>query len=368
MTARRVLVTADAVGGVWTYALDLAAGLIGAGVRATLAVLGPAPTAAQTLAAQRIGVDVLATELPLDWAAGVTAPQVEAAAAAVAVLAREIQADLVHLNSPILAAAGGYPAPVLGVCHSCLPTWWRAVKNGPMPDDFRWRAQLLRRGMRACDALAAPSMAFARATAEAHQALPPFVVHNGRRAPPASAGRPPRETAVFTSGRLWDEGKNVRVLDAAAEMTTLPIRAAGPLQEPGGTGRAAFENLELLGELGSSEIREQLQAHRIYASAAFYEPFGLGVLEAAQAGCALVLADMPTFRELWDGAALFAPADAPEAFAAAFEQLAADPGLAERLGDAARARAALYSLEAMTAGTLELYRRLGFETKRERAA
>ena len=36
-----------------------------------------------------------------------------------------------------------------------------------------------------------------------------------------------------------------------------------------------------------------------------YEPFGLAVLEAAQAGMRLVLSDIPSFRELWDGAATF---------------------------------------------------------------
>ena len=36
--------TTDAVGGVWSYALDLAAGLAGAVWRSTLAVLGPAPS------------------------------------------------------------------------------------------------------------------------------------------------------------------------------------------------------------------------------------------------------------------------------------------------------------------------------------
>ena len=40
---RRVLMTADAVGGVWTYALELAAGLDRAGVAVVFAVMGPPP-------------------------------------------------------------------------------------------------------------------------------------------------------------------------------------------------------------------------------------------------------------------------------------------------------------------------------------
>ncbi len=46
-------------------------------------------------------------------------------------------------------------------------------------------------------------------------------------------------------------------------------------------------------------------AATVFASMARYEPFGLAVLEAAQAGMRLVLSDIPTFRELWDGAAIF---------------------------------------------------------------
>ena len=36
----------------------------------------------------------------------------------------------------------------------------------------------------------------------------------------------------------------------------------------------------------------------IFFSPALYEPFGLGVLEAAARGCALVLADIPSFIAL----------------------------------------------------------------------
>ena len=43
----RVLLTADAVGGVWSYALDLACGLGVHGVETILALTGPAPSADQ---------------------------------------------------------------------------------------------------------------------------------------------------------------------------------------------------------------------------------------------------------------------------------------------------------------------------------
>jgi glycosyltransferase involved in cell wall biosynthesis len=113
-----------------------------------------------------------------------------------------------------------------------------------------------------------------------------------------------------------------------------------------------------LGRLPARSIGEWLANAPIFASAALYEPFGLGVLEAAHAGCALVLSDIPTFRELWGGAAVFVPARSPEAFAEAFHSLLADPKEAEWLGRLARARAGRYSVERMAAGMLDVYRRL----------
>ncbi|RAK60927.1 glycosyltransferase family 1 protein [Phenylobacterium hankyongense] len=347
--------TADAVGGVWTYAVDLALGLAGTGIETTLVVLGPPPTVdqvAQAHAAPRLRL--LDTRLPLDWMASEPAEILEVAAV-IRGLARGTGADLIHLNSPALAAGGGFAAPVVGVCHSCLATWWSAVKDGPMPPDFRWRSRSLRRGMLACDALMAPTAAFAAAAAETYALPRPLVVRNGRTPPALPTGR--RERMVFTSGRLWDEGKNIAVLDAAAALMGAPLYAAGPSQGPSGEP-ARLRHARALGRLPAEAVADWLTRAPVYASAALYEPFGLGVLEAAQAGCALVLSDIATFRELWDEAAVFVdPGDARE-FAAACDGLLADPALAARLGTQARARAGRYTVEAMTAGVVDVYGRV----------
>ena len=78
-----------------------------------------------------------------------------------------------------------------------------------------------------------------------------------------------------------------------------------------------------------------------------YEPFGLAVLEAAQAGCALVLSDIPTFRELWDGAAMFVPPGRRRRLAAPLEPSCAPDRPLPRSGQAARERAGRYSLARM---------------------
>jgi glycogen synthase len=118
-------------------------------------------------------------------------------------------------------------------------------------------------------------------------------------------------------------------------------------------------------------VRRTFAQARIFASAALYEPFGLTVLEAAQARCALVLSDIPTFRELWDGAALFAPARDPQAFAEAIQGLLDDPEQADRLARTAAERAERYSVAAMVRGVLDVYgalRPLGLTAPEEAAA
>jgi glycosyltransferase involved in cell wall biosynthesis len=71
-----------------------------------------------------------------------------------------------------------------------------------------------------------------------------------------------------------------------------------------------------------------------------------------------VLADIPTFRELWDGAALFVAPDDADGYVAAIEAVTRDAGLATRLGAAARTRAARYTPAAAAAAMLSLYRGL----------
>ena len=113
--------------------------------------------------------------------------------------------------------------------------------------------------------------------------------------------------------------------------------------------------LALLGEIDGAALGAQLACRPVFVSAARYEPFGLAVLEAAQAGCALVLADIPTFRELWNDVATFvAPGDAP-GFAAAIDALIGDATARHTGGEAARARAARFTPQATAQAMARLY-------------
>jgi glycosyltransferase involved in cell wall biosynthesis len=352
----RILLTTDAVGGVWTHALDLTRGLTERGLAVTLAVLGPRPTPGQAAAAEAIpGARLRLSDLPLDWTGADAATLLEAGRALAALAAGE-QADLVHLNSPSLAAGSAFAMPLLVGCHSCVATWWQAMRGTPLPPDLLWQRDMVAAGYRAADMLVAPSEAFARMTAAFYQ-LPqaPRVVHNGRRAQPVAP--PPGRDGILAAGRLWDEAKNIALLDRIAPYLDRPIQVAGPLAAPGG-GPAALPHLHHLGLLNASEMAAAFTRAGIFVSPALYEPFGLTVLEAAQAGCALLLADIPSLREIWGEAADYAVPEDEAGFLHGLRRLSADPALRARRGAEAQARAAGYSEAAMAEGMLALYREM----------
>lgn len=348
----RLLMTTDGVGGVWQYALDLATALAPLGVETILAVLGPAPDAAQRADADAAGIRLIDTALPLDWLSDGPAPVV-AAGEAIAALATAEQVDLVQLNMPTLGARATFAVPVIAVTHGCITTWWSAAHGDTLPAAYRWQRSMTHEALSAADIVVAPSRSHAAEISRHYRlAAAPVAIHNGRRR--IAAGDGTRAQTVFTAGRLWDRVKDTATLDAVAAGLDVPFRAAGATVGPHGeTVRPA--HLHLLGQLDTAALGAELAQRPVFVSAACFEPFGLAVLEAAASGCPLVLSDIATFRELWDGAALFVPVGDVEGYRVAIDRILTDAALAAQLSDAAALRAARYTPEATAAAMAALY-------------
>ncbi len=351
--SHRLLITTDSVGGVWRYAIDLATGLAELGHTTVLALMGPPPSPAQLDEANAVrGLHVVRTGLPLDWTAG-HPDELARATTQLATLAALTGVNSVHLHAPALAGTARWPVPVVAVAHSCVGTWWHAVRGGPLPPDLAWRAALTSAGLHRATAIIAPTRAHAEALSAVYNFNSAQIVHNGARfLPPFPPGEGRDEgnhqhgPKILTAGRLWDEGKGTAWLDRAAK--TLPIRAAGPTTGANNT-RQKFDQLTLLGTLDKDALAQEYANATVFTSMAHYEPFGLAVLEAASAGLALVLKDIPSARELWDGAALFVNHE-PELIPALRRALAT-PELAAN----AQARARHYTRDAMVDATLAIH-------------
>ena len=350
MTLTHILLTTDTIGGVWQYATDLARALRPLGYDSVIALLGPPPSDAQR--AEAADLHLIDTGLPLDWLSDSPEP-VLAAGEAIARLAAESHVDLIHLNQPSLAARARFPAPVVAAAHGCVGTWWHAANGTAPAPSHAWADALVREGLHAADAVIAPSASYA-ATVQRHHGLSvaPHVVHNGRTPLPLPDAEPADH--VFTAGRLWDRVKNTALLDRVAARLPVPLRAAGSVTSPHGE-RVDTAHLVAVGQIGSAALAAELARRPIFVSAANFEPFGLAVLEAAAAGCPLVLSGIDTFRELWTGAALFTESEDEDGYLAAIARIRTDGTLRAHLGEAARLRSQRYTPEAMAAGTAAIY-------------
>jgi glycosyltransferase involved in cell wall biosynthesis len=348
---RRLLMTIDAMGGVWRYAMDLAKALRLEGVDTVFAGFGPRP-ASQMLEEAKATGEIFWSDAPLDWTA---TDQSELARIPdwLVATARAASVDLLHLNLPSQAAGLVIDRPVIVVSHSCVTTWFAAVRGTALPPDWLWHEGLNRRGFAAADAIIAPSHSHADALSRSYGIGGIEVVHNSSRHVPTRLNK---QNYCFAAGRWWDEGKNSSVLDGTAALTDYPIVAAGPIDGPSGQ-HVRFAFVDHRGALGHAEAMALMNEAAIFMSPSIYEPFGLAALEAARAGAALVLADIPTYRELWQDAALFAQPDDPAAFASAIDGLAGDRRLRQRLAHLAQDRSRLFSAAAQARAMLDVYRR-----------
>jgi glycosyltransferase involved in cell wall biosynthesis len=175
------------------------------------------------------------------------------------------------------------------------------------------------------------------------------VVYNSSRAPEFSGKQ--KEAVVLAAGRMWDKAKNIELLRRIASDVAWPIRVAGAAD-----GLGSEDHLQMLGVLSPNKLAEQMRHASIFAHPAVYEPFGLAPLEAARARCCLVLANISSLRELWDGAAVFLDPRDPELWSFELNELCSDFPRRTRLAEQAAKRARRYSSETMLTAYLDLYR------------
>jgi glycosyltransferase involved in cell wall biosynthesis len=364
----KILISTDTVGGVLTYTAELAAALEAAGDEVVVATMGPQLRPAQR---ETLPYRLHESDFRLEW---MEDPWEDVAAAGewLLRLEEEERPDVVHLCSYAHAVLP-FQAPKVLVAHSDVLSWWRAVHNTEAPPSWNRYREEVSAGLAAAGAIVAPTAAM-RAELEQDHPLNPErtqVIHNGSPAPPKTPATPSElhqisgllgrksdavrvsDGFVLGSGRLWDEAKNLAAMDAAAEGLAWPVVVAGDLEDGSGPRHA-----RATGVLDSSALAALRREALIYAAPAVYEPFGLGILEAALDGCALVLGDIPSLRELWEDAAIFVDPRNSDALHEVLACLIDAPQVRGDLAERARERAAKYSIKRTASAYRALYETL----------
>jgi glycosyltransferase involved in cell wall biosynthesis len=148
---------------------------------------------------------------------------------------------------------------------------------------------------------------------------------------------------------VWDEAKNLAAVARVAPHLPWPVLVAGEGD--------VDARVQALGRLERPELDRVLAESAIFAAPARYEPFGLTALEAARAGCALVLGDLPSQHELWEDAAVFVDPSDEAALERALRSLIADPERRALLAGRAHDRSLEYTAERMAGGYVAAYAR-----------
>jgi glycogen synthase len=359
----RILVTADTVGGVWTYTRELVTGLTLRGVEVILVSFGGIPSTAQTAWMKGSpDLDYRPTDYKLEWMQGSESDLVASAKYLQAVIA-ETRPDLLHLNQFYYGALDS-DLPRIVVAHSDVVSWWVAVQGEEPPPSawMCWYRRMVRRGLEAATTVIAPSV-WMLEQISSHFIKPAsgLVVYNGRT-PALFNPRFAKDDLIVSVGRQWDQGKNAILL--LRRPMPAPVCIVGSDRHPESQGHALEGNqpargVRFEGQQDETQLSRLLARAAVYAATSRYEPFGLAPVEAALSRCAIVASDIPSFRELWDGAAVFFHDNDPDSLSEVLDQVLGNRALVRSYGNLALHRAQQrFSANRMVEDYLCIYKKL----------
>ena len=361
-----VLVTADTLTGVWTYARELVTGLITRGARVTLVSFGEIPLPEQTAWMENLhGLDYRPTAFRLEWMQE-GEQDLEDSTGYLADVVREVKPDLLHLNQ---FAYGGLAVdvPRVVVAHGDLISWWMSV-HGHEPGEsrwLRWYREVVVQGLSHATAVVASSE-WMLSTLRTCYTTPAqeVVIHHGRN-PIFFNPYVNKDDSVLAVGRLWDAGKQVGLLTQHRHPLPVcivnseqPVTPRVPIR---GDVKLALDemNIALRGPQTESQLRLLYGRAAIYAATSRYEPLGMATLEAAFSRCAIVANDIPSFREIWGDSALYFRANDASSLAETIRRLSQDRDFCRAYGNRAFQRARqCFTAKQMIDNYMRLYHNL----------
>ena len=359
----RALVTADTVGGVWTYTRELVSGLTRRGIDVTLVSFGNIPDSSQREWIDALSsVDYRATAFKLEWMQESEA-DLEMSSEFLLDVISETKPDILHFGQYCYGALKT-DVPRVVVAHSDVCSWWAEV-HGKQPEESSWiqsYRDIVLNGLKGATCLVAPSRWMLNAIRERYGALPSgAVIYNGRN-PGLFNPHVSKDDLVIGVGRVWDKAKQVSLLADCSHKVPVWIVGSERHPDPAFEGRGnelLKRNVRWCGQQSEAQLRLLFSRASMYAATSRYEPFGLAPLEAALSRCAIIANDIPTFRELWGESVMYFRSNDAEDLARKIEQLQNDRELRLTYANLAYRRAKQrFTAERMVNDYVNLYQTL----------
>lgn len=333
----KILMTTDTVGGVWHYTLDLASCMLEEQISVVLLAMGPKPDKAQQAQVDKLSnVKFYHMSCKLEW---MDDPwdDMDAAGDWIKEIYNKENPDTIHFNHYAHVSLG-WTCPVILVAHSCVASWWKAVKNEALPEKYNRYFQTVKAALHSADTVVSPTASMLESYQQLYGRLPNArVIHNGFS---GSGTDKKKKPIIFSMGRLWDEAKNISLILQSAKWIKGNIYIAGDRKE----NTQCPKHVTFLGQLSRQEIFDWLSISKLYVLPVKYEPFGLSFLEAASHKCALVGGRIPTMQELWNDSMTYTSVSNAKELARACNKLLNDESYCDRMGLKAYQNAQNYTL------------------------
>jgi len=260
-------------------------------------------------------------------------------------LIRAIEPDVIHthfivpsgalacalsrrFNVPyVLTAHGsdvpGYNPDRFGLMHRMLKPAWRRIVEG-------------------ASAVTSPSRYLAELMQQQGCTVPVSIVPNGHRPHPGLGTV--RRNRVLVVARMFPRKGIQHFIDAVAGVEgewEFVIAGDGPYRDQlEAQARSVAPNVRFVGFVNRETLRALYESSRILVFPSIQENFPMVLLEAMDAGCAIVTTNAEGCAEVVGDAGLVVPRGDPQGIRAALDKLMHEPELVCSLAGRARARAA----------------------------
>lgn len=350
---KKILITTDNVGTIWNYTMELIAGLEKEGYEITLAVINKSINEERKKQISCFkNIRIYYGNYKSEWMEDPW-EDVDEAGEWLLNIRDEFHPDIVHLNNYSFGALN-WGIPVITFAHSDVISWWKAVLKYPYPNRLNEYFKRVKFGLENASVILAPSESAMHSLNQTFGNFPnQRIIYYGRSLPRISTTA--KNKTVFSIGSVLDSAKNISLVINSAPMFQWKVKIAGPSAGNDEVEFSAHRYVEFLGDLSSEKIFKYLAKSPLFVLPAKYEPFGLSVLEAALSGCALILGDIDSLKEIWGDAAVYVDTEDSDILIKCVNELIDDPALLQLYRNRALKQASRFSAERMIDEHIQIY-------------